>query len=350
MERSKMNGKERYKGVMDGTPVDRMPTMTWITPLAKKKYIKHYGISFEEMDNLVNPDNIYRLKRCKFIGAIKKPDIEADYYDEWGVGWIQDDPTKDVGSINKVAPIKDLSDIKRYRIPNVDQYSFDELKPEILRDGESAFFVAYQATGTFFNKYRFLRGFEEGLIDMMLYQSEVEYLLDMILEYQIALAKKFISCGVDAVNTGDDVALQKGLVIDPAVWRKLIKPRQKKLNDIYKSAGKYVIHHCCGDCQDIIKDYIEIGVDCLNPVQPEAMPIEKIAKEYGFDLTFYGGIGVQSLMQYGSPEDVEKGVERTINILGASGRYIIGASHTIQDCVPCENVHAYFKAIKKYNK
>ncbi|MFZ2656600.1 MAG: uroporphyrinogen decarboxylase family protein [Victivallales bacterium] len=344
-----MNDKERLINVISGKPVDRLPVMTWMSSFAQEKYIAHYGISREEMNDLINPDSAYLSMPCKFLGETKSPDGEADYYDEFGVGW-RSEPG-DVGPINTVAPIKNREDIKNYRFPDVEtQYSFDDVASQIAKHKDSAFLVAYQATGTFFNKYRFLRGFEEGLIDMMLNQEEVEYLLDMLLEYQLAIARKFITLGVDAVNTGDDVALQHGLVVNPDVWRKLIKPRQKKLNEIYKSAGLHVIHHCCGDCRSIIKDYIETGVDCLNPVQPEAMPIEDLAKEYGSCLTFYGGVGVQSVMQHGTPEDVDKAVERTIKILGAHGRYIIGASHTIQDCIPCENMHAYFEAIAKYNR
>lgn len=345
-----MNDKERFINVMTGKTVDRLPMMTWMSGFAKKKYMEHYKISQNEMDELVNPNNTFHSMRCKYLGPTKSPDTDADWYDEFGIGW-KSEKDKDIGAINTVAPIKELADIKNYHLPDIEtQYSFDDVASEIAKHKHSAFFVAYQASGTFFNKYRFLRGFEEGLVDMMINQDEVEYLLDMILEFQIALAKKFIACGVDAVVTGDDVALQKGLVINPDIWRKLIKPRQKKLNDIYKSAGRYVIHHCCGDCQDIIKDYIETGIDCLNPVQPEAMPIEKLAKEYGTTLTFYGGVGVQNLMQHGTPEDVDKGVESTIKILGAHGRYIIGASHTIQDCISCENMCAYFDAIAKYNR
>jgi uroporphyrinogen decarboxylase len=344
-----MNDKERFVNVIAGRPVDRFPIYTWISGFAMEKYRKHYGISNEAMVDIVNPNNAYCSMHCKFLGNTKAPDADADWYDEFGVGW-KSEPG-DVGPINTVAPIKNIEDIKNYRFPDVEtQYSFDDVASQIAAQKNSSFCVGYQATGTFFNKYRFLRGFEEGLVDMMINQNEVEYLLDMLLEYQIALAKKFIACGVDAVNTGDDVALQKGLVINPDVWRKLIKPRQKKLNEIYKSAGLHVIHHCCGDCQSIIKDYIETGVDCLNPVQPESMPIEDLAKKYGADLAFHGGVGVQSVMQHGTPEDVDKAVKHTIETLGSHRRYIIGASHTIQDCIPCENMHAYFEAVAKYNK
>ncbi len=345
-----MNNRERFINVISGKPVDRLPSCTWMSRFAAKKYMAHYGTTEDELNELVNPGGGFCSMGAKFIGTTKEPDAEADWYDELGVGW-KEEKDKDVGPINTVAPLKELSDMRNYRFPDVEtQYDFKETAADIVKKRDTVFFVGYQATGTFFNKYRFLRGFEEGLIDMMINQDEAEYLLDMLLEYQLALARKFIACGVDAVNTGDDVALQKGLVINPDVWRKLIKPRQKKLNDIYKSAGLHVIHHCCGDCQSIIKDYIEIGVDCLNPVQPEAMPIEELATRYGSDLTFYGGVGVQSVMQHGSPKDVDKAVAHTIKTLGAHGRYIIGASHSIQDCIPAENVHAYFEAVAKYNQ
>ncbi|MEK6797197.1 MAG: uroporphyrinogen decarboxylase family protein, partial [Spirochaetota bacterium] len=327
----------------------RFPVMTWMSSFAQKKYIAHYGVSPDELWNLQNPNGSFQMPSCKYTGETKKPDSEAGWYDEFGVGW-KSEPG-DIGAINTAAPIKNIEDIKKYQFPDVQtEYSFDEAVSQIAKLNGSSFLAANQASGTFFNKYRFLRGFEDGLVDMMINQNEVEYLLDQLLEYQLALARKYIACGVNAVNTGDDVALQKGLVINPDVWRKLIKPRQKILNDLYKSAGLYVIHHCCGDCRSIIKDYIETGVDCLNPIQPETMPIEDLADEFGSDLTFYGGVGVQGVMQNGTPKDVDNAVKITIRTLGAHGRYIIGASHTIQDCIPVENVHAYFEAVEKYNQ
>jgi uroporphyrinogen decarboxylase len=345
-----MTARERIANVLAGKSVDRFPVHTSMSGFSCRKYIERYGISDRDLQRTLNPDGAYRTVLPDCRAARKPADPHADWYDELGVGWKQD-RDQDIGPMNVTAPITDLDDIKTYRFPDVAaSYSFTGVKDAVSKADGTVFVVANQATGTFFNKYRFLRGFEEGLIDMMVHQDEAAYLLDRLLEYQLELAKRFIATGVHAVTTGDDVAMQKGLVINPDVWRQLIKPRQKKLNQLYKDAGLPVIHHCCGDCRDIIPDYIETGVDCLNPVQPEAMPIEALAENYGKDICFYGGVGVQSVMQHGTPQDVDNAVEQTLHILGRHGRYIVGPSHTIQDCIPSENVHAYFEAVAKYNQ
>jgi len=344
-----MNSRERFINAVSGKPVDALPINIWMSDSAKRKYMEFSGVSKDEMEELVNPGKTYSGKRYEVLKENGKADLEADWYDEFGVGW-KNEPG-DGGAVNTVAPLKDIDDLKSYRLPDVKSvYSFQNAAKQVSEEKGIKYCVAYQAFGTFFNKYRFLRGFENGLVDMMLEQDKVEGFLDRLLEYQLEIARNYIACGVDAVETGDDVALQKGLVINPEIWRKLIKPRMAKLIAFYKSAGVQSIHHCCGDTYDIIKDYIEIGIDCLNPVQPESMSIEKLVEEFGSDLTFYGGVGVQSVLQHGTPADVDKAVARTIEILGSRRRYIIGASHTVQECIPCENMKAFFEAVAKYRK
>ncbi|MDD2710697.1 MAG: uroporphyrinogen decarboxylase family protein [Verrucomicrobiae bacterium] len=347
-----MTEKQRFANVLTGKSVDRFPVQIGMSHSARKKYQEHYHLPDAELCEIQNPGNGYVVCGCTDLmpNSNKPGDQDADWYDELGVGW-KKDKTKDIGAINTVAPIRNVEDIKNYRFPNAaTRYSFADLTETIRKNKSKTYFIANQASGTFFNKYRFLRGFEEGLVDMMIHQKEALYLLDQLLEWQLELARRYIQAGVDGVTTGDDVALQKGLVINPDIWRKLIKPRQKKLNQIYKDAGLTVIHHCCGDCRSIIKDYIETGVDCLNPVQPEAMPIEKLIEEFGANICFYGGVGVQSVMQHGTPAEVDKATEKTIRTLGKHGRYIVAPSHTMQDCIPCENVRAFFEAIDKYNR
>lgn len=171
----------------------------------------------------------------------------------------------------------------------------------------------------------------------------------MILEYQIAIAKRFVKLGVDGGYTGDDFGSQNGLLFSPEIWREVFKPRYKKLWGVFKEAGRPVFHHSCGDIRKILPDMIEIGLDVLNPIQPQAMPIEELADKYGKNLTFWGGISVQKTLPFGTKGEVEKEIYESIQVLGRYNKYIVGPSHDMTSDISMENFDAMINSIQKYN-
>ena len=134
------------------------------------------------------------------------------------------------------------------------------------------------------------------------------------------------------------------------LYRKYFKPREKRMFEAIKSRTRAkLFYHSCGGVFDIIGDMIECGVDILNPLQPNAagMTPERLVAEYGKDLCFCGGIDVQHLLPYSTPEKVRSEVRRVASILGCHGGYILAASHCIQADVPPENVVAMFTALDR---
>jgi len=127
------------------------------------------------------------------------------------------------------------------------------------------------------------------------------------------------------------------------LWLEFFKPRFTALFERVKGAGKYVILHTCGNNEEILVDLIEMGLDCYQTFQPEVYDIERIKKEYGKDLSFWGGISTQVLLPYGTPEEVEKETIRTMRMLGKNGGYIAAPTHSIPGGVPVENILAMLK-------
>ncbi|MDD5599263.1 MAG: uroporphyrinogen decarboxylase family protein [Victivallaceae bacterium] len=340
--------KERVLRVLQGKTVDKLPVETWInSKLARDKYKRAFQVTEEEFLLKLNKHIIYI--EPQYVGFIKAKDNIADLYDEWGCGWqFPLEGNKEESAIDTIHPLEG-GNIKEYIFPEIDNYKFNNIQLELKKNGDNLFVPANQAGGTLFSRVRYLRGYENALIDMLQDRRGFEYLLDKITDYQIEKAHRFIELGVHGLLTGDDVAQQTGLLFDPKLWRELIKPRQKKINMLYKEKGLPIIHHCCGNCMEIIEDLIEIGVDCLNPVQSESMSIEELSKKFGGRITFHGGISVQKVLPFGSPGDVFREVSKCIEILGKHGRYIIGVTHEIESNVPPENIEAYFNAIEKYN-
>ena len=131
-------------------------------------------------------------------------------------------------------------------------------------------------------------------------------------------------------------------------WRELIRPGQQVQFDLIRSAGKKVMVHSCGDIVKILDDLTEMGVDILNPVQPECMDLAFLKENYGDKLTFWGGISTQDTLPYGTPEDVRRETERVIRLMGEGGGYITCSSQEIQTDVPYENLKALIDTAKAF--
>jgi uroporphyrinogen decarboxylase len=163
-------------------------------------------------------------------------------------------------------------------------------------------------------------------------------LLDRVLQYSLEFVSS-IPDGVDGVRVGEDWGLQKGLITGAAIWRKHLKPRLKILYEAIHKRGLILFIHTCGDIAELFPDLIEMGVEVVHPVQPEAMDIAVLQREYGKNITMYGGIGTQSTLIYGTPGDVKAEAEKTVNIF-RDGGYIFGPAGAISTDTEIENVIA----------
>jgi len=153
----------------------------------------------------------------------------------------------------------------------------------------------------------------------------------------------------------DDITTQSGTMISPEFYRKFVKPKQKKLFDLIHSKTDAKLYlHCCGACYEFIGDFIEIGVDILNPVQVSAVGMDdtrKLKKEFGKDMVFWGGgIDSQGILPFGTPEQVREEVKRRVDDLAPGGGFIFNTSHNIQNFVPPQNLVAMYETVKKYGK
>lgn len=172
----------------------------------------------------------------------------------------------------------------------------------------------------------------------------VEELLDKITDYKVEMAKQFVKMDFKAGHVGDDLGTQVGPFVPPDVYFKLLQPQYKRLFKVYRDAGWHMMMHSCGCITQFLPDLIEAGLDVIEPVQP-CMGLEFIKKEYGKDLTFWGGIDTQQLLPFGTPEDVRKESARVIRLLGKGGGHIIAPAQEVMKDVPLANIVALLETI-----
>ncbi|HDD34015.1 MAG TPA: hypothetical protein ENG30_02570 [Thermofilaceae archaeon] len=192
-----------------------------------------------------------------------------------------------------------------------------------------------------------LVGFREIMKMMFREPSKVEFILDRIDELRWEEARILCELGVDVVYDGDDVGMQRGMMMSPEMWRRFLKPRYRRLIQLCHKHGVFFMFHSDGWIEPIIPDLVEIGVDVLNPVQPECMDPYRIKELYGDKLTLHGTIGVQSTLPFATPKEIEALVKERIEKLGPTG-FILAPTHAIQPETPVENIIALYRAALKY--
>ena len=197
-----------------------------------------------------------------------------------------------------------------------------------------------------------LRGFENTLIDVVSEPEFHEELLDRITEQFLQYID--FTCrhlpDIDAIMFGDDWGDQRGVIIGPDRWRQLYKPRYAKLYDAVHAHGKLVISHCCGSICDIMPDIIEIGLDVLESVQPEARGMNPydLKKQWGDKITFWGCLGSQSTLAFGTPQEIHHQVQQLRREMARGGGFILAPAKALQPGMPLENAVAAVEAFTQH--
>jgi uroporphyrinogen decarboxylase len=155
---------------------------------------------------------------------------------------------------------------------------------------------------------------------------------------------------VDILRLGDDVTCQNGWIFGRDNYRKYFKERHKNIVDAAKKIKPdiLVFLHSDGKVYELVPELIDVGIDILNPVQPECNDLNKIVDDFGQKISFWGGIGTQTTMPFGSPEEVEKKTIETAGILGKYGNLLLAPTHILEPEVPWENVTTFVKTAKNY--
>lgn len=196
-----------------------------------------------------------------------------------------------------------------------------------------------------------IRGFENALADSASEPSFYADLLDRITEHFLAYLDFTLESlpDVDGVMFGDDWGYQQGVILGPDRWREFLKPRWRKIYAAVHARGKKVFSHCCGSIIDIMDDVVEIGLDVLESVQPEARGMNPydLKSRWGDKLAFWGGFGSQSTIQFGTPDEIEREVDELRVKMAAGGGYILAPAKGLQPGTPIENAAAVVKAFTK---
>ncbi len=205
--------------------------------------------------------------------------------------------------------------------------------------------------GSHFEKAYFARGLENFLADIAGEPEFAARLLNMIIRKNMVMLENFlVSQDIDGVLLGSDWGTQRGLLMSPASWTNLIREGERMEYELVHRMKKDVFVHSCGKIDAILPDLCEIGVDALNPVQPECMDLAELKEKYGEKLTYFGGISTQRTLPNGTPDEVRRETRRVIELMSKDGGYITAPSQEIMPDVPFENLIALIDTAKEYGE
>jgi uroporphyrinogen decarboxylase len=199
-------------------------------------------------------------------------------------------------------------------------------------------------------------GMENILVMMALNKQVAGVLFDKLLGLKLSfweMALPQLADVVDVVTYADDYGTQESQLISPDMFREQMKPRLKilfeRLARLAPNAKRFF--HSCGNVRPLIPDFIEIGVQILNPIHIRARGMEPVTlkREFGRDLVFWGGgVDTQGVLPMGTPQAVKDDVRRNIEALAPGGGYVFNTVHNIQADVPPENIIAMWEALQAY--
>jgi uroporphyrinogen decarboxylase len=332
-----------------------------LTPDSKPKISHIHQGTVHPMEDLlqlyeIDFRTVYMKKSPRSYVAKKMPD--GGFYDEDNILW-----KKNVYDYSPVvAPLAEctLEDLNKITWPDpFDPARVLGLKEEakqLYETTEYAIVADIMCRGPFEQAVK-LRGFEQFLVDISTDSKFTAALLDKITEAIIGLWDVYLAAVSDYVHVvcqGDDLGMQASLIISPKMYRHFIKPCHKRIYDFIHSKTKAKLFmHSCGSIFDIIPDFIEIGVDILNPIQRDAakMEIGKLKKLFGKAICFWGGgIDTNRILPVASKSEIEDEVKRSIEIMADGGGYIFALTHNIQPDISPDRVDKVFRAVLKHRE
>ncbi|MBA7697561.1 hypothetical protein ES703_106228 [subsurface metagenome] len=362
-----MNSQERVRAAIAHEQPDKVPVDYWAVPEVDKILLGKFQLgNREELLNKLQVD--FRYVKPVYAGSDFKEESDESlhrelsdgtFVDIWGVkrkkvNWGR-------GSYLEVieSPLREATnvrEIENHSWPSVEDFDYQSISRQCSKYKDLAIILTGDRLTTrasVFKLAMYLRGMDKFLMDLVLSPKLVEALVGKLLEFHLEHNRRIFQAAakeIDIFMLGDDFGTENGLLLSPSTFRRFFKPALRCLIDLAKKFNLKTMIHSCGGVREIIPDFIEMGLDILNPIQipAQGMDPQELKEEFGKDICFHGSIDVQKELPFRTPEEIRKIVRSRINILGEDGGFILAPSHNLQPDIPVDNIVAMYEAKREY--
>lgn len=354
-----MNPRENLLSLYRRTGYEHAPVSFNLCPSLAEEFRKVTGSE-------VSPAEYYSFPFRNVAGGRLKPeDCDTRRYlkyfpnlkpgatiDEYGVG-------HEPGSAaakhmtymrNPLKTCETLEEMKDYPLPDFSAADYSHQAREVEEIHARGLAACGDMQCTVWECAWYIRGMEELMMDMVSDDPMAEYILDRATDMSVIRATHYAQAGCDLLFLGDDIGMQRTPMMSMELYCEWLKPRLKRVIDAARAIKPDIIvmYHSCGYVTPFIPHLIEAGIDVLNPVQPECMDFAAIHAEYGDRLSFNGTIGTQSVMPFGTPDEVRRKVFDYLSIAGDKGGLFCCPTHLLEPEVPWANIEAYVRACEDF--
>lgn len=365
--KQELTSRERVKIALNWQDTDRVPVQVYLTPEMEERLQEHFGkrhgkssvaqqiepgVLASQNEMVLSSLGVdFRSVFPVFRGKLKSPK-DGITYDEWGAGYKRVTNavtgTYDESVILPLADIKTMDDVRNYPWPRVENYDFSAIEAQCDKYKDFAVVLGHAGMPDILNGVSRGRGMEQVVTDIALRDEVGLAVIDKRVDFWYEWLKKGLSAGrgkIDIVALGEDTGNQNGRMFSPKDFDEVFYPRLKKFFDLAHEFGAKAMLHSCGDTHEIMPEYIDMGLDVLDAMQPEpkGMDPEKIRSICKGKLAFCGLISTQQTLPHGTVEDCRREARHRIDVIAKGGGYIFAPAHCIQPDTPLENVLAVYE-------
>jgi uroporphyrinogen decarboxylase len=298
------------------------------------------------------PDSIREKNRTREVGS--------PYFNSWGVGSVEGDAEAWFPAIHPLEATHSVADIESYPWPDMNdptRVAHVRVEAQKLADEKEYAILAAPWLAFPLERAFAMQRMDRFMLNLGGYPEFASALLTKIAELCKTLMGNFlheIGDNIDMIKIGDDLGMQNSLLMSPKMYREILKPIHADYISFIKARTKAsLFFHTDGDVFPLIPDFIEMGVDILNPIQTSAGKMSNLAelkKHFGKNVIFCGAIDTHRILPFGTPVEVRAEVKRIIQALGQGGGYMLASVHTIMPDVPPENVLAMVDAALEFGR
>ncbi|MEW6359681.1 MAG: uroporphyrinogen decarboxylase family protein [Planctomycetota bacterium] len=351
----RMTNRERVLTAINRQQPDKVPKTASFTAAIMELFKQKTG-------GKVSPHEYFKMEPCGvgFKATEQKTDFRKFFDDlpqnaainEWGTAHV---PGRVHHFTHRRFPMEKFdsaAQVEEYPWPDMKApYRHAHLEEQVKKLHDNNEFVGGSVAHIFETAWQ-VRGMDTLLMDFVMRPAIAAAVLDHITDLKAFVARRMAEANVDMLHCGDDVGMQDRMMMSPDMWREWFKPRWTKVIAAAREVkpGIHAFYHSDGFIEPIIPDLIEIGITVLNPVQPECMDPANLKKEYGDRLAFWGTIGTQTTMPFGTPEEVRQTVKERIETVGKGGGLVLAPTHILEPEVPWENIVAFFDAVEEFGR
>jgi uroporphyrinogen decarboxylase len=350
-----MNSRERMFAAIERKPVDRIPTDIWATGEVWEKLRAHFGDGTDIMAALhIDGMRAIAPDYCGPAPPAVGPGESANY---WGMVMRRTpyaDGVYDEQVFYPLAEAKTIDDLDRYCWPRADWFDYSSMRAQ-AQEGRKTHLVTFGYMAPFYF-HNLLRGLERSLMDPYDDPDFTHEILRRISDFFYEHHRcAFEACDglIDVAQVTDDLGSQTGPLISPKIYDTFYAQHHRRFIDLCHAFGIKVFHHDDGSCRVFLPRLIEMGIDILNPIQWNCPGMDRaeLKREFGDRICFHGGIENQSILPFGTPEEVRAEVRASIDTLADDGTgYIVAPCHNLQPNTPIENILAMYDEAWRYGQ